>query len=209
MTGKSMPELVEWGELKRFFDPRLIKALGHPVRQHILAVLSERIASGTEIGEEMGADVSSFYHHIEALEELGWIELVETRRRRGASEHFFRAMTSVVIDDRIWRALPAVVRSSLTATCFQFAQDEVAAALKAGTFDGSDHEHMSWTPGRFDAQGWREAVELADEMLARLIAVQRDSAERLAKSGEPGVSAGVAIFGFRSALRGAGSAIRG
>jgi DNA-binding transcriptional ArsR family regulator len=196
-----MPELVEWGELKRFFDPRLIKAISHPVRAHILAVLNERIASGTEIGEELGADVSSFYHHIEALEELGCIELVETRQRRGATEHFFRATTSIVFDDRAWRELPASVRADLTATCLQLAIDEVAAALEAGSFDGSDAEHTSWTPGRFDPQGWQEAIELTNETLTRLLAIRRESAERLAKSGEPGMSAGVAIFGFKSATR--------
>ena len=35
MAGKSMREVSEWGELKTFFDRRLIKALGHPVREHV------------------------------------------------------------------------------------------------------------------------------------------------------------------------------
>jgi hypothetical protein len=68
MAGKSMREVREWDQLKTFFDRRLIEALGHPLREHILAVLNERIASATEIGEEIGADVSSFYHHVEELE---------------------------------------------------------------------------------------------------------------------------------------------
>jgi DNA-binding transcriptional ArsR family regulator len=68
MRGKSMQEVSESDELKTFFDRRLIEALGHPVREHILAVLNERIASASEIGEEIGADVSSFYHHVEARE---------------------------------------------------------------------------------------------------------------------------------------------
>lgn len=74
MAGKSMQEVTESGELKTFFDRRLIKALCHPVREHILAVLNERIASAREIGEELGAEVSSFYHHIEELEKFGCIE---------------------------------------------------------------------------------------------------------------------------------------
>jgi DNA-binding MarR family transcriptional regulator len=82
MAGKSMRELSEWDELKTFFDRRLIKALGHPVREHILAVLNERIASAREIGEELGADVSSFYHHIEELEKFECIERVATKQRR-------------------------------------------------------------------------------------------------------------------------------
>lgn len=89
-AGKSMRELSEWDKLKTFFDPRLIKAISHPVRAHILAVLNERIASGREIGEELGADVSSFYHHIELLEKLGCIERVASRQRRGRRSISFR-----------------------------------------------------------------------------------------------------------------------
>lgn len=33
-------------------------------------------------------DVSAFHHHIETLEELGFLKRVESRRRRGALEHF-------------------------------------------------------------------------------------------------------------------------
>ena len=69
----------ESDELKTFFDRRLIEALGHPVREHILAVLNERIASASEIAEELGADVSSFYHHVEELEKLECIERVATQ----------------------------------------------------------------------------------------------------------------------------------
>lgn len=49
-AGKSMRELREGDGLKTFFDRRLIKALGHPIREHILAVLNERVASAREIG---------------------------------------------------------------------------------------------------------------------------------------------------------------
>jgi len=47
--------------LKKFIDSRLITALGHPVREHLLAVFGERIASTSEIGDEIELDVSAFY----------------------------------------------------------------------------------------------------------------------------------------------------
>lgn len=199
MRGKSMPELVEWGELKRFFDPSLIKAISHPVRAHILAVLNERIASGTEIGEELGADVSSFYHHIEALEKLGCIELVETRQRRGATERFFRATRMVFFDDEAWRQLPASLRDDLTTSFVQSVFDQLVPALKTGTFKTCDDEHVSWTPGRFDERGWEEARKLMDQALSGVLEIQRESAARLARNGEPGTSRTVAIWGFKNA----------
>jgi predicted transcriptional regulator len=194
-----MPELLEWDELKSFFDPRLIKAISHPVRAHIFAVFNERIASGSEIGEELNAEVSSFYHHVETLQELGCIELVETKRRRGAQEHFFRARRTVFFDDEAWRQLPASLKDDLATSFMQAMFDEIVAALKAETLNTFDDEHVSWTPGRFDARGWCEAKELVDETLERLAAIQRESAERLARDGEPGIPATFAILGFKTA----------
>lgn len=145
-AGKSMQELSESDELKTFFDRRLIKALGHPVREHILAVLNERVASAREIGEELGADVSSFYHHIELLEELECIERVESRRRRGAWEHFFQAKRTVLVDDSEWKQLPASLRADLAGSFIQEMFDDAAAAFERGTLSKDADEHVSWTP---------------------------------------------------------------
>ena len=73
---------VRKDRLKGFMDRRLIEAMGHPVREHILAVLNERPASPTEIGDELELDVSAFYKHVQVLERLGCIECVGTRRVR-------------------------------------------------------------------------------------------------------------------------------
>jgi DNA-binding MarR family transcriptional regulator len=195
-TGKSMRELSEWDELKTFFDRHLIKALGHPVREHILAVLNERVASGREIGEELGADVSSFYHHVEELEKLGCIERIESRRRRGAREHFFRARRTVLLDDAAWRRIPPTLRSDLAGSFVQRIFDDVVAALESGAL-GSTDAHIAWTPARFDRRGWEEATGLLAETLARLSAIQEKSARRLSRTGGKAIAATVATLAFR------------
>lgn len=88
------------GRLKTFIDRRLIKAVSHPLREHVLAVLNERVASTAKSGREIDLEVPAFYHHVEVLEELGFLERVESRRRRGAKEHFFRAKTTMFFNDR-------------------------------------------------------------------------------------------------------------
>lgn len=196
-AGKSMQELSEWPELKTFFDRRLIKALGHPVREHILAVLNERIASAREIGEEIGADVSSFYHHIELLEELGCIERVESRRRRGAVEHFFRAKRTFFFDDEKWRGLPPSVKTDLATSTLQGLFDDVVRALRTGTLNARDERHVSWTPGAFDAQGWAAVTKLMDQTLAKLGAIQESAAARLVQGAEP-INATMAMLAFET-----------
>jgi DNA-binding transcriptional ArsR family regulator len=193
-----MQELSECGELKTFFDRRLIKALGHPVREHILAVLNERIASGSEIGEELGADVSSFYHHVEELEKLECIERVETRRRRGAKEHFFKARTSVFFDDAAWQQLPSTVKNDQAVSGLQLLFDDVVAAVKEETLNARDDRHVSWTPGFFDEQGWKEAVDLMNATMESLCAIREAAALRLTESGERGMSATLAMLAFET-----------
>lgn len=197
-AGKSMREVAEGGQLRTFLDRRLVKALGHPVREHILVVLNERIASATEIGEEIGADVSSFYHHVEELEKLDCIKRVGTRKRRGASEHFFKATKTLSFDDEAWAELPDSLKSDLTAEMVQLLFDDVVDAIAAETFDARDDRHVSWCPGTFDAQGWSEATELLGQTLDRLIAIQAKAAERLAKGEGETVRATVGILAFET-----------
>jgi DNA-binding transcriptional ArsR family regulator len=195
---KSLKEVLNGGGLKSFIDPRLIKALGHPIREHALAVFNERIASATEIGEEIGLDVPAFYSHVATLEEMGCIELVETRRRRGAKEHFFQAKATMIFDDRAWLQLPASLKSDICVEFLQSILNDLVRAVKAGTFAGRGNKHVSWTPGLFDVRGWREVLALIDETLSRLMAIQHESARRMARTGEPGFPVTVALLGFET-----------
>ncbi len=198
MPGRSMGELIEGGHFRRLLDPLLIRALGHPVREHILAVLNERIASATEIGEELGAEVSAFYHHVEELERLGCIEKVKTRRRRGANEHFYRAKRALFFDDAAWSRLPATLKGDMTTSFLQDIFGDAVAALEAKTFDARDDRHLSCSAGRFDATGWKAVAGLMNETLGRLTRIRSESARRLAASGEQGMPATVAIMAFES-----------
>lgn len=196
-----MRELSESGKLKTFFDRSLIKALGHPVREHILAVFNERIASGSEIGEELGIDVSSFYHHIEELEKLGCIERVDSQQRRGAVEHFFQAKQTVFLDDAAWRELPASIRADIAASFVQLMFDDAATALEKGILSPNADEHVTWMPAYFDRRGWGEITDLLAETLERVIAIQKESATRLAHNKADAISASISILAFETAAR--------
>lgn len=196
-----MQEVRESDELKTFFDRRLIEALGHPVREHILAVLNERIASASEIGEELGADVSSFYHHVEELEKLGCIERVKSEQRRGAKEHFFRARISLFFDDSAWQKLPRSLKDDQTVSSLQYLFDEVVGALEEGTFNARENPHASWMPCLIDSQGWDEATTLMNQTLDGLMAIRQAAALRLAEAGEQGIPATMGILAFETPVR--------
>ena len=198
MAGKSMQEVAEWDELKTFFDRRLIKAIGHPVREHILAVLNERTASAREISDELGADVSSFYHHMEELENLECIERVGTKQKRGAKEHFFKARSTLLFDETRWHALPPSIKADVAVSSLQYLFDDVVSALEKGTLDARDDRHVRWTPAEFDSQGWEEARDLLNQTLEQLGAIQEAAALRLAKGKERGLPATLAMLAFET-----------
>jgi DNA-binding transcriptional ArsR family regulator len=196
MADKTIAQVVAEGRLKRFMDRRLIKALGHPVREHILAVLNERIASPKEIGREIGLEVEDFYHHFEVLEELDCIERVDSRQRRGATEHFFRAKASFCIDDSEWKRVPSTIRSDISLHNIQLILDDVRTAAHSGTLDARTGRHVVWLPGRLDDQGLQEEAALLNTTLSNSMAIHERSARRLAAKDEVGTHWTTALLGF-------------
>ncbi len=72
-------------------DPRLERALAHPLRAKALPLFGERPMSPNQVAKQLGVDVANLAYHVRMLRKLGCIELVETKQRRGAVEHFYRA----------------------------------------------------------------------------------------------------------------------
>ena len=77
--------------IKSIDDPRYVKALSHPIRVRVLALLEERMASPVELAEVLGVSLGSVSYHVRNLHRLGLIELKKETRRRGAIEHHYRA----------------------------------------------------------------------------------------------------------------------
>jgi DNA-binding transcriptional ArsR family regulator len=71
-------------------DPRYVKALSHPLRVRILALLQERTASPRELAEWLDATLGTVSYHVRTLHDFGLIELVRTTQVRGAIAHHYR-----------------------------------------------------------------------------------------------------------------------
>src|SRR5215212_7372531 len=63
-------------------DPRYVKAMSHPLRVRILALLDERAASPVELAGWLGATLGTVAYHVRTLERIGLIELVHETRVR-------------------------------------------------------------------------------------------------------------------------------
>lgn len=91
MAVKSLDEVIAEGRLRQILDLKLIKALAHPMRGHVIAVLGERVVSPNDIAKELGMDVAYVSYHFRVLrDDYRLIEQVSTSERRGFTEHFYR-----------------------------------------------------------------------------------------------------------------------
>jgi DNA-binding transcriptional ArsR family regulator len=90
---------VDRGE-SRSIDPRLVRAIAHPLRLTILEFLQARIASARELAAELDESVSRISYHVEVLVECDCLELARSRPRRGFTEHFYKARSRALIGAR-------------------------------------------------------------------------------------------------------------
>jgi DNA-binding transcriptional ArsR family regulator len=71
-------------------DQRLAKALSNSLRAEALQLIAEGIASPKSIADKLEVDLPTLAYHVRVLRRLGCVELVETKKRRGAVEHIYR-----------------------------------------------------------------------------------------------------------------------
>ena len=186
-------------------DPKLVKAIAHPVRHSLLMALNERVASPSELASGLGEPIGKVAYHVRILLDLGAIELVREERRRGAIEHYYRATMRAFFDDRQWAILPVQTRRGIFDQYLRRISEDVAAAAAAGGFDNPE-AHVSFTPLDLDEQGFADVVQLLGEVLDRILEIQAESAGRQAAAGatEAGpLATEVAILHFER-VRGGG-----
>jgi len=68
-----------------------VKALTHPLRVRILALLQERTASPRELADWLDATLGTVSYHVRTLHDCGMIELVRESQVRGAIVHHYSA----------------------------------------------------------------------------------------------------------------------
>ena len=162
-------------------DSRLAKALAHPLRVQLLAALNEGVASPNELAKKLDEPLTNVSYHVRMLHDLGCIELVETEPRRGALEHYYRAVVRPFFGDRDWKRLPKNARGSISDAVLQLVWDDAAEAIKSGLFDEREDRHLSRSVIAVDQEGWEELNELLVETLDRAMQIQADSASRASK----------------------------
>jgi DNA-binding transcriptional ArsR family regulator len=179
-------------------DPRLAKALSHPLRARILVILNEQVSSPNEISEMLDERLPNVSYHVRTLLELKCIELVRTAQRRGAIEHYYRAVARPFFSDRDWKRLPRSGRQAIADVGLQLIWDDVSTAIKDGTFEARPDRHLSRTPLVVDEEGWGELRDVLNGVLDEAERIAKRSRARIAKAGGDGVSTKLVMMHFES-----------
>lgn len=165
-------------------DPRLIKALAHPLRVRILSILETRdMASPNEMAEELGVSLGVMSYHVRRLHALGFLELVKRTPRRGAIEHHYRAKARPHVTDEGWAETPSIVKRAMVGASLQQITGFINAAAAQGGFDRGD-AHLSRTVVALDEQGWKQLAGELARLMERVDELQDESLERVKASGE-------------------------
>jgi len=159
-------------------DPRIAKAYAHPLRIHILGKLDNRVASPSELAEELGAPLTHVSYHVRQLAGLGLIKLVRTTPRRGAVEHHYTAKIRPTITDKAWAEVPEVVRRNFSSGWVEQVGANVSAAVAEGGFERAN-AHMSRTMLELDEKGWNAVAKELEKALERIDRIASDAKTRL------------------------------
>src|SRR6188472_4187936 len=155
-------------------DQRIMKALSHPLRVRMLTLLNQKVASPSELADELDEPHGNVSYHMRFLADLKMVKLVRTEPRRGAVEHYYEALEPPLVSDEDCAQLPVTLRRSLSDSTLTNIARDLKRAGEAGGFD-RDNIHVSRVALTLDQQGWDELSGLLSQLLQRAREVQEQA----------------------------------
>lgn len=197
--GKPVDKAAQEKKTQEPLNQRLMKALAHPLRVTILDLMNDREWSPRELERETGEGLSQVSYHVKVLFDFDLIELTRTAPRRGAVEHYYRAVERAFVPSGMANAIPKSAQQIIGNGILEKIDKDISASLKSGKFYERDDWHTSWTPVDLDDQGCRDAEKLADEFVEGMLKLSAESANRRAEREDGGqhrwTTAAVLVFG--------------
>jgi DNA-binding transcriptional ArsR family regulator len=164
-------------------DPRYLKAVAHPVRVRILAMLDEGPASPKQLADRLGASLGVVAYHVRTLHDLDLLKLVGTRQRRGATEHMYAAVARPSFSDDAWAAMEPVAKQRLLGATLRQIGEYANSSAASGGFDRAD-ANVSRLSLRLDEKGWAQLAAASKKWLAEVEKIEAGVQKRLKSPGD-------------------------
>jgi DNA-binding transcriptional ArsR family regulator len=184
--------------IKSIDDPRYVKAMSHPLRVRILAMLDERKASPNELAGWLEASLGTVAYHVRTLLSLGLIELVGETRVRGAVEHHYRAKPRPGITAEGWRTASPIARQAAVGSSLEVIGEYARVSAAAGGFDRPDAQ-LRRTLVTLDEKGFAQLSKACEKLLEQVDKIEADAAKRLGTKRDGEIEAGLGVLLFEAA----------
>jgi DNA-binding transcriptional ArsR family regulator len=160
-------------------DLRLLRTLAHPLRHRILQALNLRVASPSELAEELELPLPNVAYHVKVLAQNDAIELVKTEPVRGALEHFYRATMRPWWTDEVWAELPVSTRRAIFGEILSDIWTDINAAAEAHEFDHPTTQvTRTWLD--LDDEAYDKLTEKVNGFIEYALELHAEAAPRLA-----------------------------
>jgi DNA-binding transcriptional ArsR family regulator len=181
-------------------DPRFVKAMSHPLRVRILAMLDERQASPNQLAGWLGASLGTVAYHVRTLLQLGLIELVDETRVRGAVEHHYRSMARPSVSAEAWAQASPIAKQAAVGSSLEVIGEYTRLSAAAGGFDRSEAQ-LRRALLKLDARGFTQLSNAIEKLLERVEKIEADAAKRLGADprGEDVIDTGLGLMLFEAA----------
>lgn len=179
-------------------DPRLVKALAHPIRMKILTILDQKTATPKELAERLGLPLENVSYHVRTLKDFGFIKLEKTRQVRGAVEHHYRMAARPVIGAKLWEQIPRVVQEALVDAHLDGVVEAMGQAAAQGAFDRANAHLARWSLVVDDA-GFDEISEILEQAQLQVAEAEKKAQARLKDAEGDARKVTAAVFLFDTA----------
>ena len=178
-------------------DPRWLRAISHPIRIRLLAMLDEEAASPVILASKLEQPLGTIAYHVRTLYDLGLLKLVSTRQRRGATEHYYKTTGYPASSEEAWEGLDAISKQRLLTALIARATDYATRSAAAGGFDAKQ-AHISTSSLTLDDEGWEALANEARQWLERVEEIKQEAAARVGDDPDSRVNVGLTLMLFEA-----------
>jgi hypothetical protein len=164
--------------IKLPLERRLGRAMSHPLRAKLLAMLNTNPASASELEEILPEPLSNISYHVRELWLWGLVEVVGREQVRGATKTRYRGITKMQLSDNVVKGMPAESKDGIIVEAVKEAFTRARAAVEAGTFTKHDNSHIITAIPDLDEQGWEEVADLIADTYAKVNDIAAEAVNR-------------------------------